>query len=125
MLSFDAAYKRSHQNNISCQTEKAAFPSSKHFWPQLELKVVPRLTMFLAVGDLIRPVAGVRLLAVQQASHAELLRGGAVPARPVARAGGLVAKDAVQPVTVLRGYCRIAPQALFAGVIVLVVAHVH
>lgn len=41
------------------------------------------------------------VLIVQQSSYAELLGGGAIPAGPVAGAGGLVTKDAVQPVAVV------------------------
>jgi hypothetical protein len=60
------------------------------------------LTVFLAAGDVLRPVAGVCLLVVEQAADAELFRRRAVPARPVPRAGRLVTEDPVQPVTVLR-----------------------
>ena len=57
--------------------------------------------MLLASGHILRPVAGVGLLVVQQAADAVLLRGRAVPAGPVPGAGSFVPEDAVQPVTVL------------------------
>ena len=63
--------------------------------------------MFLASGHGLRPVAGLALLVIEQAADAELLCGRAVPAGPVARAGGLVAEDAVQPGTVLARDCRV------------------
>ena len=65
------------------------------------------LTVLLAVGHKLGPVARVGLLVVEQAADAELLGGRAVPAGPVARAGRLVAEDAVQPVAVLRGDRRV------------------
>jgi len=65
------------------------------------------LTVFLAAGDVLGPVAGMGLLVVEQAADAELLRRRPVPARPVARAGRLVSKDPVQPVAVLRALGRI------------------
>ena len=58
--------------------------------------------MFLAAGNILRPVTGVSLLVVEQSTNAELLCGGSVPAGPVAGAGGLVPEYSVQPVTVLR-----------------------
>ena len=58
--------------------------------------------MFLAAGNILRPVAGMSLLVVEQSTNAELLCGGSVPAGPVASAGGLVAEYSVEPVTVLR-----------------------
>jgi hypothetical protein len=57
--------------------------------------------MLLASSDVLGPVAGVRLLVVEQPADAELLGGSAVPAGPVPGAGGLVAEDAVQVVAVL------------------------
>ena len=60
------------------------------------------LTMFLASGYILGPVAGVSLLVVEQPTDTELLGGGSVPAGPVASAGGLVPEYSVQPVTVLR-----------------------
>ena len=57
--------------------------------------------MFLAASHVLRPVAGVGLLVVEQPADTELLRGGAVPAGPVASAGRLVAEYSVQPVAVL------------------------
>ena len=57
--------------------------------------------MFLAAGNILRPVAGVSLLVVEQSTNAELLGGRSVPAGPVASAGGLVPEYSVQPVTVL------------------------
>lgn len=58
--------------------------------------------MLLATLDVLRPVAAVGVLVVQQPADAQLLGGRSVPARPVPGAGRLVAKDAVQPVAVLR-----------------------
>ena len=58
--------------------------------------------MLLAAGHILGPVAGVGLLVVEQPADTELLRGGAVPAGPVASAGRLVAEYSVQPVAVLR-----------------------
>ena len=57
--------------------------------------------MLLTADDVLRPVAGVGVLVVEEAADAELLGGGAVPAGPVAGAGRLVAEDAVEPVAVL------------------------
>ena len=65
------------------------------------------LTMFLASGYILGPVAGVSLLVVEEAADAELLGCGPVPAGPVAGARGLVAEDAVQPVAVLGALRRI------------------
>ena len=64
--------------------------------------------MFLASLDVLRPVAGPGPLVVEQSTDAELLGGGAVPARPVPRAAGLVAEDAVEPVAVLGGDGRVS-----------------
>lgn len=61
------------------------------------------LTMLLAAVHVLRPVAAVRVLVVQQAADAQLLGGGAIPTRPVPRARRLVAEDAVQPIAVLGG----------------------
>lgn len=58
--------------------------------------------MFLTAIDVLWPVARMSVLIVQKTANAELLRGSTVPARPVPCAGGLVPKDAVQPVAVLR-----------------------
>ena len=58
--------------------------------------------MFLAAGNVLRPVTGVSLLVVEQSTDTELLSGGPIPAGPVAGAGGLVAEYSVQPVAVLR-----------------------
>lgn len=60
------------------------------------------LTMFLASFNVIRPVARPRLFVIEKPADAELLGGGSVPARPVPRAGGLVAEDSVEPVAVIR-----------------------
>ena len=93
------------------------------------------LTVFLAAAHVLGPVAGVGLLVVQEPANAELLSCCAwreqcenvqhlgakmppgwlyrllgiltVPAGPVARAGSLVAKDAVEPVAVLSALWRI------------------
>ena len=67
-----------------------------------EFADVMDITMFLAASNILRPVAGVSLLVVEQSTNAELLCGGSVPAGPVAGAGGLVTEYSVQPVTVLR-----------------------
>ena len=73
----------------------------------LSLGVRIRLTVLLAAGNVLRPVASVSLLVVEQAANAELLGGGAVPAGPVTCAGGLVPEDAVQPVAVLGALRRV------------------
>lgn len=57
--------------------------------------------MFLAAIDILGPVARVGVLIVEQATDTELLCCRPVPARPVARARGLVPEDAVQPIAVL------------------------
>ena len=58
------------------------------------------LTMFLTPLHVVRPVTRVGILIVQQSADTQLLRGRAVPTRPVARARSFVTKDAVQPVAV-------------------------
>jgi hypothetical protein len=63
--------------------------------------------MLLAARHILGPVAGVGLLVVKEPADAELLGCCAVPAGPVARAGSLVAKDAVEPVAVLSALWRI------------------
>jgi len=72
--------------------------------------------MFLAAGNILRPVAGVSLLVVEQAADAELLGGGSVPAGPVASAGGLVPENSVQPVTVLRALGGIGKILVFTNI---------
>lgn len=67
--------------------------------------------MLLAASDVLWPVAGVGVLTVEQTPDAELFGGSAVPAGPVAGAGGLVAEDAVEPVAVLRGDGRVCKEA--------------
>lgn len=57
--------------------------------------------MLLTSLDVLGPVAGPGPFVVEQATYAELLGGGAVPASPVSGAGSLVAEDPVQPVAVL------------------------
>lgn len=66
--------------------------------------------MFLAAVYVLRPVARVRVLVVEQATDAQLFRGSAVPAGPVARAGRFVSEDSVQPITVLPAYRSICAQ---------------
>lgn len=78
--------------------------------------------MFLAAGNILRPVTGVSLLVVEQSTNAELLRGGSVPAGPVAGAGGLVPEYSVQPVTVLRALGGISSFSLIAVDVVRIVA---
>lgn len=63
--------------------------------------------MLLTAVHILRPVAGVCVLVVEQAADTQLLGGGPVPAGPVARARGLVPEDAVQPVAMLRADWRI------------------
>ena len=63
--------------------------------------------MFLASGHVLRPVAGVCFLVVEEAADAELLGGRPVPAGPVPGARGLMSKDPVQPVAVLGALRRI------------------
>lgn len=60
--------------------------------------------MLLASLDVLRPVTRVCVLVVQQSADAQLLGGGAVPARPVSRARRLVAEYSVQPVAMVPGY---------------------
>jgi len=72
--------------------------------------------MFLAAGNILRPVAGVSLLVVEQSTNTELLGGGSVPAGPVASAGGLVAEYSVQPVTVLRALGGIGKILVFTNI---------
>jgi len=72
--------------------------------------------VFLAAGNILRPVAGVSLLVVEQSTNAELLRGGSVPAGPVASAGGLVPEYSVQPVTVLRALGGIGKILVFTNI---------
>lgn len=67
------------------------------------LRKASRLTVLLAALHVLGPVTGVGLFVVEQTADTELLGGRAVPAGPVAGAGRLVAEDAVEPVTVLRG----------------------
>jgi len=57
--------------------------------------------VLLAALHVLGPVAGVGALVVEQAADTELLSGRAVPACPVARAGRLVAEDAIQGSAVL------------------------
>jgi len=72
--------------------------------------------MFLAAGNILRPVTGVSLLVVEQSTNAELLRGGSVPAGPVAGTGGLVSEYPVQPVTVLRALGGIGKILVFTNI---------
>jgi len=78
--------------------------------------------MFLAASHVLRPVAGVGLLVVEQPADTELLRGGAVPAGPVASAGRLVAEYSVQPVAVLRALRGISSFSVIAVHVVGIVA---
>jgi len=78
--------------------------------------------MFLTASHVLRPVAGVGLLVVEQSSDTELLGGGPVPAGPVASAGGLVTEDPVEPVAVLRALGGISSFSLIAVDIVGIVA---
>jgi len=78
--------------------------------------------MFLAASNILRPVAGVSLLVVEQSTNTELLCGGSVPAGPVASAGGLVPEYSVQPVTVLRALGGISSFSLIAVHVVRIVA---
>merc|ERR1719384_1993948 len=77
--------------------------------------------MFLAASNILRPVAGVGLLVVEQSTNAELLGGRSVPAGPVASAGGLVAEDSVQPVTVLGALGGISSFSVIAVDVVRIV----
>jgi len=72
--------------------------------------------MFLAAGNVLRPVTGVSLLVVEQPTDTELLGGGAVPAGPVAGAGGLVAEYSVEPVTVLSALGGIGKILVFTNI---------
>ena len=71
-----------------------------------------KLTMLLAAGHVLGPVAGVGLLVVEEAADAKLLRGRPVPAGPVAGARRLMPEDAVQPVAVLSALRRIYTEEL-------------
>lgn len=57
--------------------------------------------MFLTVGHVVGPVARVQDVVVEQREGTLLDGGGAVPAVPVAGAGGGVREDAVLPLTVV------------------------
>lgn len=57
--------------------------------------------MLLASIDVLRPVAGMGPLVVEESTNTQLFGGGSVPAGPVPGAGSLVAENAVQPVAVL------------------------
>jgi len=72
--------------------------------------------MFLAAGNVLRPVTGVSLLVVEQTTDTELLGGGPVPAGPVAGAGGLMAEYSVEPVTVLRALGGIGKILVFTNI---------
>lgn len=76
--------------NVIIYSESYNYKSSVHFLNNQEV-----LTMFLTAVNIFWPVAGVGVLVVEQASDAELFRGGPVPASPVPGAGGLVPEDAV------------------------------
>lgn len=58
--------------------------------------------MLLTTIYIFRPIAAVGILIVQQTADAKLLRGGTIPAGPIACAGGLMPEDAVQPVAMFR-----------------------
>lgn len=89
--------------SIQYLSDLRCFPSKNFNIYKRAKKEEMTLTMLLASGDVLGPVAGVSLLVVEEAADAELLSGGAVPAGPVAGAGGLVPEDAVEPVAVLGG----------------------
>lgn len=57
--------------------------------------------MFLAVVDILRPIAGVSLLVVQQTADAKLFNRRTIPTGPEPCARSLVSEDSVQPVAVL------------------------
>ena len=57
--------------------------------------------MFLTSFDVLRPIAGSGPLVVQKSTDAQLFRGRAIPASPVASARCLVAENTVEPVTVI------------------------
>ncbi len=65
------------------------------------------LTMLLTASNILRPVAGVSLLVIQEAADAELFCRGSIPASPVACARGLVSENPVQPVAMLGALWRI------------------
>lgn len=90
--------------SIQYLSDLRCFPSKNfNIYKRVKKEEEMTLTMLLASGDVLGPVAGVSLLVVEEAADAELLSGGAVPAGPVAGAGGLVPEDAVEPVAVLGG----------------------
>jgi len=59
------------------------------------VRIVHAQTMFLAAFDVFWVIAGVELFVVEESAGAELLDGGAVPARPEADARIDVTEDAV------------------------------
>jgi len=73
----------------------------------IAVRVILAQRMFLAARHILGPVAGMGLLVVKESSNAELLCCCPVPAGPVARAGSLVAEDAIEPVAVLSALWRI------------------
>lgn len=72
--------------------------------------------MFLAVWDVVGPVAGVHNVVVQQGKGTLLYGGGAVPALPITSAARLMGEHAVLPVAVLRTDRRLSHDpSIFVG----------
>lgn len=59
--------------------------------------------MLLTTAHVLRPVTSMGVLVVEETTDTELFGGSAVPAGPVPGAGGFVAKDAIEPITVFSG----------------------
>ena len=72
-----------------------------YIWKWVKLT---ELTVFLTPFHVVRPVTRMGILVVQQSADTQLLRGRAVPTRPITRARRFVTKDAVQPVAVFCWY---------------------
>ena len=108
MICDNAGYHKSKKVKeylVNSRIELVLMPKTKNkIWSGIYKK---KLTVLLAAGHVLWPVAGVGLLVVEQAADTELFRSRPVPAGPVAGAGRLVTEDPVQPVTVLRALGRI------------------
>lgn len=88
----------------------------------VSISIILTQRMFLASGNVLRPITGMCLLVVEEAADTELLGSGTVPARPVPGARRLVTEDAVQPVTVLSALRRISFRSSVAVHVVRIVA---
>lgn len=59
--------------------------------------------MLLTPRNILRPIARMRVLIIEQPPDAQLLRRRPVPARPIPRTRRLMPKNPIQPVAVVRG----------------------